>query len=93
MNALGFLRRPQVFIEIHESVPLVNYSKNDRLTISDCSIVYAIEAATLHPARCLKIDHCKGRLDFGCDADFVMLTDDLEVKSTWIAGECVFRKE
>lgn len=32
----------------------------------------------------------KGTLDFGADADFVILNDKLEVQSTWIAGECVF---
>lgn len=56
-----------------------------------CSIVYAVEAASLHPAKCLNIVDHKGRLNFNCDADFVMLSEDLHVKSTWIAGECVYR--
>lgn len=55
-----------------------------------CSSVFAIEAATLHPAKCLGIDSFKGTLNFGADADFVMLNDDLTVKSTWIAGNQVF---
>ncbi|XP_020802147.1 N-acetylglucosamine-6-phosphate deacetylase [Drosophila serrata] len=58
---------------------------------TDCSIVYAIEAATLHPAKCLKIEKQKGTLDFGSDADFIILDDELRVISTWIAGECVHR--
>ncbi|XP_043659277.1 N-acetylglucosamine-6-phosphate deacetylase [Drosophila teissieri] len=58
---------------------------------TDCSVVYAIEAATLHPAQCLKIDHQKGTLDFGSDADFILLDDQLRVLSTWIAGVCVHR--
>ncbi|XP_034670972.1 N-acetylglucosamine-6-phosphate deacetylase [Drosophila subobscura] len=56
---------------------------------TNCSIVYAIEAATLHPARCIKIDQQKGTLDFGSDADFILLDDELRVLSTWIAGACV----
>lgn len=58
--------------------------------ILGCSIVDALEAATLHPARVIGIQSLKGVLDFGADADFVMLTDDLMVLSTWIAGKCVY---
>lgn len=58
-----------------------------------CTIVEALEAATLHPALLLNIDDRKGTLDFGTDADFVILhPDNLEVQSTWIAGECVYEK-
>ncbi|XP_030568592.1 N-acetylglucosamine-6-phosphate deacetylase [Drosophila novamexicana] len=56
---------------------------------TDCTTVYAIEAATLHPARCLRIEREKGTLDFGTDADFILLDDGLHVRSTWIAGVCV----
>ncbi|XP_064548735.1 N-acetylglucosamine-6-phosphate deacetylase [Drosophila montana] len=56
---------------------------------TDCSRVYAIEAATLHPARCLGIERQKGTLDFDTDADFILLNDDLQVISTWIAGVCL----
>lgn len=60
---------------------------------SDCTIVEALEAATLHPALLLNIDDRKGTLDFGTDADFVILNPDgLDVLSTWIAGECVYAK-
>ncbi|XP_058129812.1 N-acetylglucosamine-6-phosphate deacetylase isoform X1 [Anopheles ziemanni] len=58
---------------------------------SSCSIEYALEAASLHPALCVGIEKRKGTLEYGADADFVMLDDELIVKSTWIAGECVFR--
>lgn len=57
---------------------------------SRCSLVYAIEAASLHPAKCLGIEARKGTLNYGGDADFVFLDDELMVKSTWIAGDCVF---
>lgn len=59
--------------------------------ISACSVVEALEAASLHPARALGIEAHKGTLNFGSDADFVMLSDNLHVKSTWIAGKCVFQ--
>lgn len=56
---------------------------------TNCSIIYALEAASLHPAKCLNIIDRKGTLDFGADADFVLLDKDLHIQSTWIAGECV----
>ncbi|ODM99068.1 putative N-acetylglucosamine-6-phosphate deacetylase [Orchesella cincta] len=60
---------------------------------TSCSIVEALEAATLHPALLLNIDDRKGTLDFGTDADFVLLDPtNLEVQSTWIAGERVYEK-
>ncbi|KAF7418560.1 hypothetical protein HZH68_001213 [Vespula germanica] len=57
-----------------------------------CSVVEALEAATLHPARALKIESKKGVLNFGADADFVLLNDNLELLSTWISGDCVYTK-
>ncbi|XP_058800584.1 N-acetylglucosamine-6-phosphate deacetylase isoform X2 [Phymastichus coffea] len=55
-----------------------------------CSVVEALEAATLHPAQALEIESDKGVLNFGAEADLVFLNDDLHVISTWIAGECVY---
>ncbi|KAL6268116.1 hypothetical protein P5V15_001207 [Pogonomyrmex californicus] len=57
-----------------------------------CTTVEALEAATLHPARTLGIDSHKGVLNFGADADFILLDEKLELLSTWISGECVYRK-
>lgn len=55
-----------------------------------CTVVEALEAATLHPAKALGIDSSKGVLNFGADADFIVLNDDLNLISTWIGGECVY---
>lgn len=60
------------------------------ISVSDCSIEYALEAASLHPAKCLGIEKQKGTLEYGADADFVILDDSLNVFTTWIAGECVY---
>ncbi|CAB0041924.1 unnamed protein product [Trichogramma brassicae] len=56
-----------------------------------CSVVEALEAATLHPARFLGIQSHKGVLNFGAQADFVFLDKDLHVISTWISGHCVHK--
>lgn len=60
--------------------------------VTGCSIVEALEAATLHPAKTLGIEKTKGTLNYGADADIVMLDNDLELLSTWISGECVYSK-
>ncbi|KAK8376513.1 hypothetical protein O3P69_009865 [Scylla paramamosain] len=56
------------------------------------TVVEAIEAATLHPAQVMGMDHLKGTLDFGSDADFLLLSDKgpLKVLNTFIGGECVY---
>lgn len=59
---------------------------------TECSLEYALEAASLHPAKALGIDDRKGKLNFGCDADFVILNPEkIKIESTWIAGECVYK--
>lgn len=55
-----------------------------------CTNVEAVEAATLHPAQLLELTERKGTLDYGTDADFLFVDDDLNVKRTYIAGEMVW---
>uniref|UniRef100_A0A8C9XPI3 N-acetylglucosamine-6-phosphate deacetylase n=1 Tax=Sander lucioperca TaxID=283035 RepID=A0A8C9XPI3_SANLU len=59
---------------------------------SGCSVEEALEAASLHPAKLLGISHKKGNLDYGSDADLVLLDDALNVEATFISGEEVWRK-
>ena len=58
---------------------------------AECSTVEAVEAATLHPAQLLGVDKSKGTLDFGSDADFVLLDSQLNVSATYIAGKLVWK--
>lgn len=55
-----------------------------------CPLEYALEAASLHPADCLNISEHKGTLNYGADADFILLDEDIQIHSTWIAGKCVY---
>ena len=50
----------------------------------------ALEAASLHPAQCLGIENHKGTLEYGSDADFIILDDDLNIYATFIAGQNAF---
>ncbi|AFL54533.1 N-acetylglucosamine-6-phosphate deacetylase [Sinorhizobium fredii] len=50
----------------------------------------AIRMASAYPADVMGIASHKGRLLPGTDADFVLLTAELGMKSTWIGGEVVF---
>uniref|UniRef100_A0A8C7QRP5 N-acetylglucosamine-6-phosphate deacetylase n=1 Tax=Oncorhynchus mykiss TaxID=8022 RepID=A0A8C7QRP5_ONCMY len=59
---------------------------------SGCSVEQALEAASLHPAQLLGITRCKGTLDYGADADLVLLDDAINVRATYIAGQEVWRK-
>lgn len=49
----------------------------------------AITMATQNPARAIRLEG-KGRLEAGADADLVVLSSDLEVLETFVAGERVF---
>jgi N-acetylglucosamine-6-phosphate deacetylase len=41
----------------------------------------------------LGIEARKGTLNFGADADFILLDADANVAATYIAGECVWARE
>uniref|UniRef100_A0A9L0RFB3 N-acetylglucosamine-6-phosphate deacetylase n=1 Tax=Equus caballus TaxID=9796 RepID=A0A9L0RFB3_HORSE len=63
------------------------------LQATGCSVESALEAASLHPAQLLGLEKRKGTLDFGADADFVVLDDSLHVRATYISGELVWQAE
>jgi N-acetylglucosamine-6-phosphate deacetylase len=54
------------------------------------SLVEAVQMASLNPARALRIDDHKGAIAPGMDADLVVLTPDLSVRETWVAGKPVY---
>lgn len=47
---------------------------------------YAINSCTINPARLLGLDHRKGRIYAGYDADIVVLEDDYKVLQTYTRG-------
>lgn len=51
-----------------------------------CSVVEAIKAASLHPAKLLGIEKQKGTLNVGADADFILLNERLFVQAAYVGG-------
>lgn len=51
----------------------------------------ALRMASAYPADAIGVA-TKGRLLPGSDADFIVLTPELDIASTWIAGQCIYRR-
>ncbi|KAL1945205.1 hypothetical protein VTO73DRAFT_2056 [Trametes versicolor] len=58
-----------------------------------CSLGEALRCATYNPARCLGLEHRKGTLRAGADADLVVLDRKGKVLSTWVAGREVWTRK
>ena len=50
----------------------------------------ALRMAALYPAQALGVAAMHGHLNRGARADFVVLSDELDVRSTWIGGQKAF---
>ena len=59
----------------------------------DAAAVLALEAASLHPARALRMDHRKGSLAVGADADLLLLDESLHIRRCFVGGVEVEGKE
>ena len=47
----------------------------------------ALRMASLYPAQALRLDHARGRVAPGFQADLVLLDPSLAVTRTWIGGD------
>ncbi|XP_052794767.1 N-acetylglucosamine-6-phosphate deacetylase-like [Mya arenaria] len=72
------------------SIAKLDYCVRNLLKNTECGIELALECASLHPAQALGITDRKGTLDYGTDADFIILDPNLNVLATYIAGEKVW---
>ncbi len=61
------------------------------ITFTGCTLAEALPTVTRTPADLLGLPH-KGRIAPHCDADLVLLTPDLQVHTTFIAGRIVYQK-
>jgi N-acetylglucosamine-6-phosphate deacetylase len=69
------------------SVATIDDCVRNLITATQCSLVDSIKCATEHPAKLLGIFPTKGSLDFGADADFVILDESVNVKATFVNGD------
>ena len=56
----------------------------------DIDLIQAVKLLTKNPAGVIGMEHRKGSLKIGYDADFVVLDSNLEIKQTWINGKRFF---
>ena len=64
---------------------LRNFYRNTGLPLAE-----VVKMATLNPARSLRLDHRKGSITPGKDADLVLWDEDFNVLMTIVAGETVY---
>lgn len=59
----------------------------------DMNLPEAVKLVSHHPAKVLGLDHRKGLLSIGYDADFVVLDNKLDILQTWINGKCFYKRK
>jgi N-acetylglucosamine-6-phosphate deacetylase len=56
------------------------------------SISEAVKMLTATPARIMKVQNSKGKIEKGFDADLVIFDNNFEIRSTIVGGEVVYQK-
>jgi N-acetylglucosamine-6-phosphate deacetylase len=59
--------------------------------VTGCSVSDALAAMTTTPARAIRVDHERGRVQAGYVADLVLLSPDLHVQTTIAEGQVVYQ--
>ena len=59
----------------------------------NCSLAAAVNCASEHPAKMLGIHPTKGSLNFGTDADFIIIDDNINIYSTFISGDLAWTND
>jgi N-acetylglucosamine-6-phosphate deacetylase len=62
------------------------------VSMLDIPITQAIKMASYNPAKVLGLQHRKGKIVEGYDADMVLLDRDLAVQKCWVGGKEVSSK-
>ncbi len=60
------------------------------ISFTGCSLDAAVSTVTQVPAHLLHLDEYLGQLIVGAKADFVLLSDDLQVVGVWVNGQHAF---
>ncbi|HIC92998.1 MAG TPA: N-acetylglucosamine-6-phosphate deacetylase, partial [Anaerolineae bacterium] len=75
------------------SVLTMDQAVRNLIAFTGCSLAEAAVAAARTPARLLGLEGRKGSLAPGCDADIVVLDEDLKVALTIVRGRIVYEAE
>ena len=63
------------------------------LQVAGVSLINTIQMITETPARIMKINHKKGKLQIGKDADILIFDENITIEMTMINGRIVYQKE
>lgn len=83
-NKNGTCRYPDGTL-IGSTLSLMQIAQRFR-SFTGCSLKTAIDCASLYPARVLGLEHCKGSVEVGKDADLVIWYEDFSVHTTIVDG-------
>jgi N-acetylglucosamine-6-phosphate deacetylase len=74
------------------AVATMNDCLRNLITNTGCSIAHAVACASEHPAKLLNIFPKKGSLEYGADADFVIIDDNINATATFLNGDLAWSK-
>ncbi len=63
------------------------------MQIAGISLIDSIQMITETPARIMKVNHKKGKLQIGKDADLLIFDENITIEMTMINGRIVYQKE
>ncbi|MHB0946610.1 MAG: N-acetylglucosamine-6-phosphate deacetylase [Sedimentisphaerales bacterium] len=63
------------------------------ISMLDIELPLAVKMASTNPAKVLKIDDRKGKIEEGYDADFTMLDEQFNVVKTFTGGRCCYDRK
>jgi N-acetylglucosamine-6-phosphate deacetylase len=73
------------------SVLSMDTAIRNMVKFSGCSLFEAVQMASLNPARLLGVDHSKGSIAAGKDADLVVLDNEGNLHRTIVRGQVVYK--
>lgn len=74
------------------SVATADHLVRNMIRMADVSLLDAILMITNTPARIMGIDHKKGSLSVGKDADIVIFDQNIQIQETIVGGRHVYRQ-
>jgi len=74
------------------SIATADQLVRNMMELAEVPILDVIKMVTSTPAKIMKIDNCKGRIDIGLDADIVIFDRQINIIHTIVEGRIVYSK-